>query len=145
MSLHINIFNIVNKKRNIEVVELSPKGKIFLINNKAAFIQLERIVFPTLLNRSLLAKLPSITVDMGTIPHLCNGADLMAPGIVQIKGVFDRENIIVIIEERYSKEISVAKSLYTSVEVAEKKSGKIAKNLHFVGDSFWQVAKLLSM
>lgn len=127
------------------MVELSPKGKIFLIDNRAAFIQLERIVFPTLLNKPILDKLPSITVDMGAVPHLCNGADLMAPGTVKINGVFKRENILVVIEERYSKEISVVKSLYNSIEVAEKKYGKIATNLHFVGDSFWQVSKLFSM
>jgi PUA domain protein len=137
----IDISN-VNKRIKLEVMEISV-GNIILIDGKASFIQFKDQIFPTLLNENVLTKLPSIKVDMGAVPHICNGADLMAPGLVEINGVFDSGEIIVILEERFLKMIAIGKSLYSSNEIAKKKYGKIAFNLHFVGDVFWDSFKLI--
>ena len=79
-TLKLNIPDMVDKRTRVEVVELIPKGAITLMGNKAAFIQLEDEIFPTLPNEAILAELSSITVDMGAVHHICNGADLMAQG-----------------------------------------------------------------
>jgi PUA domain protein len=138
-----NFFDKTDKRTRIEMVELNPKGELILLNNEAAFIQVEDEFFPTLLNTSSLDELPSITLDMGAIPYICNGADVMAPGLVKIDGDFTVGDILVVVEERFSKTIAVAKALYASNEVAEKKRGKIAINLHYVGDAFWENFKRL--
>ena len=47
-------------------------------------------------------------------------------------------DIIVINEEKYFKPIAIAKTLYNSFDVSTKQHGKIAENLHYIGDSFWK-------
>ena len=138
-----NFFDAADKRTRIEVIELSPKSEFIILNNEVAFIQVEDEFFPTLLNTSSLDELPTLTVDMGAVPYICNGADVMAPGLVKIVGDFTVGDVLVIVEERFSKAIAVAKALYAVKEVAEKKRGKIAINLHYVGDIFWENFKRL--
>jgi PUA domain protein len=142
-TLKSNFFDTADKRTRIEVVELIPKGELILLNNEAAFIQVEEEFFPTLLNTSSLDELPVVTVDMGAIPYICNGADVMAPGLVKIEGDFTVADVLVVVEERFSKPIAVVKALYAAKEVAEKKRGKIAINLHYIGDVFWEAFKRL--
>ncbi|MDQ1279851.1 MAG: hypothetical protein QG670_1113 [Thermoproteota archaeon] len=140
-TLQLNITDFLSPAARFENIELPSKDKIFLIDEKPAFIESKGEFFPSLLYENILNKLPSITVDMGAIPHICNGADIMAPGIRKINGEFSSNSIIVIIEEKFSKKIALGKTLYTSLEISEKKSGRVAKNIHFVGDRFWDILK----
>jgi PUA domain protein len=78
---------------------------------------------------------------MGAVPHICNGADVMAPGVVEVRGEFERRDLIVIKDEKFYKALAVAQALYNSEETQGRKSGKVAENLHFVGDRLWQAAK----
>ncbi len=142
-TLKLDISGIIDEGARIEVVELTTEGEVILVDDRASFIQLEDEVLPTLLNEAILRKLPSITVDTGAVPHICNGADLMAPGILRIDGEFDVGAVLFIVEERFSKGIAIAKALCNSTEAAEQRSGKVAVNLHFVGDSFWEAFKLM--
>lgn len=123
----------------METAKISPQDEILLIDEKPIFIRANGEVFPTLLNMEVLGKLPTITVDMGAVPHLCNGADLMAPGIVKISGEFQAGALAVVVDEKFSKSIALVKTLYSSEELQEKKQGKVADNIHFVGDRFWKV------
>ena len=141
--LKYNFFDTADTRTRIEVIELIPKGELILLNNEAVFIQVEEELFPTLVNTLSLDELPSVTVDMGAVPYICNGADVMAPGLVKIDGAFTVGDVLTVVEERFSKPIAVAKALYAAKEVAEKKRGKIAINLHYVGDAFWEAFKRL--
>jgi PUA-domain protein len=127
--------------KDMEIAKISAEDAVFLVDEIPAFISVNGEVFPTLLNKEILWKLPTIIVDMGAIPHLCNGADLMAPGIVKISGEFQAEAMVVVIDNKFSKPIALVKTLYNSNELSEKKHGKVARNVHFVGDRFWKVFK----
>lgn len=140
-SLHLNSADFLSPTAKFEIIELSSKDRILLIDEKPAFIESEGEIYPTLLNEAVLSRLPSITVDMGAIPHICNGADIMAPGMTKINGEFDSQSIAVIMEERFSKRIALCKTLYASHEMIGKKSGKVAKNIHYIGDRFWDILK----
>ncbi len=127
----------------LEIAKISPQDSVLLIRDTPVFINTNGEVFPTLLNTEILQQLPTITVDMGAVPHLCNGADLMAPGIVKVSGEFQAGAVVVVVDEKFSKPLSLVKTLYHSSEFLEKKQGKVGKNLHFVGDSFWKLFKPL--
>ena len=142
-SLNVDISNVVEKGSRVEVVEVIPKGEIIVIDDRAAFIQRDEHVVPTLLNEQVLKQLPSVRVDVGAVPYICNGADLMAPGVVNFEGDFKKGDIVVIVDERFSRGIAVARTLYDAGETAEKRQGKIAVNLHFIGDAFWDAFKWL--
>ena len=126
-----------------EVVELTFNHLIFLINGNPSFIKSEA-VFPTLINDYVLNQLPTLTVDMGAIPYICNGADVMAPGIVKVDGKFKADDLVVILDENFSKKIAVCKVLYDSFKITEKKHGKVARNLHHINDEFWEAFKQIS-
>lgn len=130
-----------NKVR-VEVVKLDNEEKIFIVDGRPLFFKSEEFL-PTLLNDYVLQRLPNIIVDIGAIPHLCNGADLMAPGIVNVEGEFKAGDLVVIIDERFSKRIALVRALFSAEETFEKKRGKVAKNLHYVNDRYWKTCKQL--
>ncbi len=127
--------------KGVEVAKIPPRGEVYLIDGTPMFLGIGEEVVPTLLNKEALEKLPTLTVDRGAVPHLCNGADLMAPGIVKISGEFQAGEIVVVIDAVYAKPIALVKALHSSKEIAEKKQGKVANNIHYVGDIFWEAFK----
>ena len=124
--------------RDLEVVDLSSTEKIFLLNEKAILIEKGGQTIPALLNGSLLDLMPSVIVDMGAVPHVCNGADIMAPGIIRVEGEFVAGMLVVIRDERNHKAIAIGRSLYDSNQFEKKKHGRMVENLHFVGDDLWK-------
>jgi PUA domain protein len=129
-------------KERFEVVELTFDHKIFLMNGNPCFVKAKGgEVFPTLINDYVLRRLSTLTVDMGAISHICNGADVMAPGVVKINGTFKTGDVVVVIDERFSKRIAIVLSLFDSLNISEKKHGKIASNIHYVNDKLWEVYK----
>jgi len=81
-------------------------------------------LIPTLKFKEALQFLPKIIVDMGAVPHICNGADLMAPGIIEILGEFERDSIILIVDEKYGKPLAVGVALFSSEEIKSMEKGQ---------------------
>jgi len=132
---------LILQGRSLEVVDLSSTEKIFLLNEKPILIETGGQTIPALLNESLLGLIPSVIVDMGAVPHVCNGADVMAPGIIGVEGEFVAGVLVVIRDERHHKAIAVGRSLYDSNRFRKKKHGRMVENLHFVGDDIWKKAE----
>jgi len=132
---------ILDSDSKFEAMKLDSSGRVFFVDDIPAFIESEDEILPTLFNERVLSKLPSLTVNMGAVPYICNGADVMAPGVTKIDGVFTVGSIITISEERFSKKIAVARALSSSEEIVAKKQGKVAENLHYVSDKLWKAIK----
>ncbi len=81
----------------------------------------------------------TLTVDMGAVPYVTNGADIMAPGVVSAHPDLVAGDMCIVVEERHQKPLSVAKMLVDARDLRTEKRGKVAKNLHFVGDALWKV------
>lgn len=107
------------------------------INKEFAFFYFEDepVPFLKLLIKNLFLK--KIFVDKGAIKHVCNGADVMRPGIVKVDESIKKGEIVVIVDEAYEKPLVVGKALYDGEEIINKKEGKVVKNLHFVSDDKW--------
>ena len=58
-------------------------------------------VFPLLKDEIMLKDRPTIVVDSGAIKFVCNGANIMRPGIVKIEGTFALREILLVKEEKY--------------------------------------------
>ncbi|MGA1821446.1 MAG: PUA domain-containing protein [Thermoplasmatota archaeon] len=78
-----------------------------------------------------------ITVDMGAVKFLANGADVMSPGIVDADPDIDKDDIVWIRDEKNLRPLCVGKAIMTGPEMISSKSGKAVKTLHFVGDPIW--------
>jgi PUA domain protein len=126
----------------VEIVE-ADVGEIYLVNGKPLLFKSESRIMPTLFYENFVAQAPKIVVDMGAVPHVCNGADVMAPGIVKIIGEFNKSELVVVIDERHKKPLALGESLCNAEKMRESRQGAVIKNLHYVSDKIWNFAKVL--
>ena len=101
-------------------------------------------ITPTLNFSEILDTLPKVVVDMGAVPHICNGADVMVPGIVETDS-FEEKTIVRVVDERHGKNISVGVSLMSSNKILEAERGKAVKNIHYIGDRIWKFIRELKL
>lgn len=127
-------------KPPIELIKMNSE-EIFFADKKPIFAKSNNTFFPTLMSGRFLANLPKATVNMGAVPHVCNGADVMAPGIVHFEGKFNKRDIVIITDERHQKPIAITLALYNIEEAKKLEHGKILKNIHYVGDKIWNTIK----
>lgn len=131
------------KEHNIEVTKKDHfeliNDKIVLINHIPTFFIHEGKYIPTLkylLEHPILKK---ITVDMGAVKFVVGGADIMRPGIVEIESEIKKDEAVVIIDINNKKPLAVGIALFSSAEMQDMKTGKVIKNIHYVGDDVWKV------
>lgn len=130
-------------KPPIELAKMNNE-EVFFINKKPIFAKSSNMFFPTLVSDELLSKMPKAVVNMGAVPHICSGADIMAPGIVYFNGAFDEEDIVVVFDEHHQKPIAITMAFYSVIEAEKLERGKILKNIHYIGDKLWNIIKQLS-
>jgi PUA-domain protein len=95
---------------------------------------------PALAVRGLLKYTPSkrfVTVDMGAVRFVTNGADVMGPGIVDADPEIKAGDLVWVREERHKKPLAVGQALSDGPLLKTKPKGKQIKSLHFVGDRIW--------
>ena len=141
--LKLNLEQVLKAKVKIEIVE-TEFAEIYLINGKPLLISSGEHIFPTLIFREALAFAPKIVVDMGAVPYVCNGANVMAPGIVRFEGEFRKGDYVFVVDEKYGKPLAVGIIEYDAGNVKNVKDGVVVKNLHFVGDKIWNFIKTLN-
>ncbi len=140
--LKIDLERVVGDKSKIEAAEMDF-GQFLLIDGKPFLFKVENSVLPTLLFSDVLSRLPRIIVDMGAVPHLCNGADLMAPGIVRVEGEFRKGDLVLVVDVKHGKSLALMEILHDSVDFPSVRKGIVAKSIHYVGDRYWDSAKRL--
>jgi PUA-domain protein len=141
--LGINLLELVDSKANVEAVG-TGRGELLLVNRKPLLFRTKETVYPTLLFEEIISKLPKIVVDMGAVRHVCNGAGIMAPGIVHYEGEFKKGDLVSIVDIKFRKRLALGEAQY-DMEVAKSvKQGVVVKNIHFVSDEIWNVMKALS-
>ncbi len=140
--LKVNVEVLFGSKPNVEIVE-SDAGSVYLVNDKPLFFNVEKKVVPTLLFQDFVSRAPKIVVDMGAIPYVCNGADVMAPGIVRVEGEFEEGDLVLVVDVKHGKPLAIGESLNDSANVRNAKQGAVVKNVHFVSDKIWNFAKTL--
>ena len=123
--------------KKVEIAEFDEK-KVYIFDDRMEFIEDENGLYPYL-GSTHLDVIPRVVVDMGAIRFVCNGADVMAPGIVEVDE-FDAGDIVVIRDATHGKALAVGKANKSSAEITANKIGKVIKNIHYVGDKLWENA-----
>ena len=129
--------DLLEGKKNVEILEAQPNS-IILVDGEPYIILIDDKPFPTLkaiLNNDTNAK--TVTVDMGAIKFVTNGADIMSPGIVDAKKDIKKGDIVLIIDETHNKPLAIGVSLISGEEMVENNSGKAVETKHYVGDDIW--------
>ena len=127
----------IEKIKDIRSIQIDTNTAI-VISDSFILINLNDNIFPFLKDKKTLGKLPIVTVDQGAIRFICNGADIMRPGIKHIKHDFQKNAIVVIVEELHATNIAVGQTLYSRTEILDLKQGSVISNLHFLGDDIWK-------
>lgn len=125
-------------KDTVDTAE-GPDFELVFVNNVIEGIIVEGQ--PFLAVRGLLKRKASkryVTVDMGAVPYVTNGADVMAPGIVEVDPAVREGDLVWIRDVTHKRPLAVGKALVSAEVMAAKAPGKAIKNLHFVGDKIWK-------
>lgn len=127
------------KIKNLMIHHLTDDGKL-ITGDGIKILQIESDYLPFLSESDILQKFPYVMVDMGAVKFMCNGANVMRPGIRKYNE-FSKGQIVCIIEESKHKFLAVGRALVDSSEMEEMKKGEVVKNLHYISDKFWETGK----
>ena len=111
---------------------------VYLLDYVVEFVRDGDAIYP-FLGGSHVDGLPKVVVDMGAIPYVCNGADVMAPGIADMDS-FEVGDLVVVRDVTHGKALAIGKALKSSSDIEASRKGKVIENLHYVGDSLWKAA-----
>ncbi|MCP8312248.1 MAG: hypothetical protein L6N95_02670 [Candidatus Methylarchaceae archaeon HK01B] len=127
------------KFTQVKVIEIDVRKNLLLLPN-LGIIKLDNLLLPYLKNTETLRNFPSIVVDPGAVPHICNGADIMRPGVIESES-FRKSDIVVVQESRYKKFIAVGIAFVDKSDIEKMSKGAVVKNNHYIGDRFWEAHK----
>ena len=138
----VEAVDLVKKAEKVEVAKLRVReATLILLNGIPAIVVEGELVYPTLVAAYRLGlKLPTIVVDMGAVPHILNGADVMVPGIVKFDE-FEKGGIVYIADEEKLRIFAVGEALISSEELATVNRGKAVRTLHYAGGKLWELVR----
>jgi len=124
----------------LEDLECGSMGdhKAYLANGKVVALEMDGGLMPTI--HGLMEHGPTkayVTVDMGAVRFLANGADVMSPGIVEADPSIEPGDIVWVRDVKNKRPLCVGRALISGPEMALKGPGKAIATLHLVGDTIF--------
>ncbi|MDO9538041.1 MAG: RNA-binding protein [Thermoplasmata archaeon] len=80
-----------------------------------------------------------VTVDMGAVKFLANGADVMAPGIVDADPEIKEGMGVWVRDQNNLRPLLVGIALMDGPVMKAAQGGKAVKTVHYVGDKLWNL------
>jgi len=130
------------KIKNFKIHQITD-GEQMITSENLKILKKANDYLPFLSETQTLEKFPYVMVDMGAVKFMCNGANVMRPGIKSFSE-FDKEQIICVIEESQHKFLAVGKALVSSSEMENMEKGEVVKNLHYISDKSWEIGKTIT-
>ena len=130
----------IPKVKSIKVYEVE-EGTRLLVADDTVAVQMRDSIVPFLgSNPEVLQRFPFVTVDMGAVKFVCNGAKVMRPGIVDF-GSFKKGDIVMIKDQIHGKALAVGVALENSEAAKAMTKGYVIENLHYISDKMWEAYK----
>ncbi len=120
----------------------SPDFDLIYVGNDILGMIVDEKPFLTL--RGVLRYEPTkryVTIDMGAVPFIANGADCMGPGIVEADPEIAEGDFVWIRDIKNKRPLAVGIALRSGADLAKKESGKAIKTLNTVGDKLWKAGE----
>lgn len=132
--------DIIDKATSLEVARVRDIDiELIIVNGIPALVRDGNTVYPTLLAPYRLGlNLVTVIVDMGAVPHILNGADVMVPGIVEF-GEFKLGDIVYVADIEKRRVFAVGRAVISSEELRRVRKGKAIRTLHYAGDKIWKL------
>ena len=144
-----DILKLISKKWRHEIPKVKnlkshyvDNDSQILVGDNFKILKLGDEFIPFLSDVKLLENFPNVIVDMGAVKFMCNGANVMRPGIKNYSE-FLKNDIVCVVEESQQKYLAVGKSLVNSSEMKEMSKGEVIKNLHYISDKYWETSKTI--
>ncbi|MEM3004020.1 MAG: DUF1947 domain-containing protein [Candidatus Bathyarchaeia archaeon] len=134
-------FEFDYRKARVEIIENG--GQLLLLDSRPILFRSEGRLVPTLFFKRYLESAPKIVVDRGAVPHVCNGADVMAPGVRKVEGAFSKGAFVIVVDETYRKPLAVGNALVDSEMMRDTQHGPVVETLHYAGDTIYRIARSL--
>jgi len=80
-----------------------------------------------------------VTVDMGAVRFLANGADVMSPGVTDADPLIEVDDLVWVRDERNLRPLCVGRAMMSGNEMVAGNGGKAVATLHYVGDPIWNI------
>ena len=126
-----------------DAVETGEAGgnELFVFRGKPIGIFIEKKAFLTVHGLLMFnATKRFVTVDMGAVKFLANGADVMAPGIVDADPEIKTGDAVWVRDQNNKRPLLVGVALMDGPAMVAGKGGKAVKTVHYVGDKIWNLA-----
>ncbi|HEY1211493.1 MAG TPA: PUA domain-containing protein [Nitrososphaera sp.] len=127
------------KIKSIKVYEIES-DKLLLFANELVAVKVRGTIVPFLGKPQEFQYFPSVTIDLGAIKFVCNGAKVLRPGIVNFDS-FENGDIVAVKEQSKGRTLAVGIALVRSEEAKAMSKGYIIDNLHYVSDKIWVAYK----
>ena len=126
------------RSERVEMAEIEAPFSLFLVDKKPLLMKRDGWVFPTV-RGAIERPFPerTIAVDMGAVPFVAKGADVMRPGVVSVTDDVRKGSPAVVVDERHRKALAIVVALLDGPAIRAEVKGKVAKTVHHVGDTLW--------
>ncbi|MGQ9788164.1 MAG: RNA-binding protein [Candidatus Hadarchaeaceae archaeon] len=121
--------------KDTEICEMDDGTRLIICGGKTVFFRKNDALFPTLKIVDLV-EIKRVVVDMGAVPYIAKGADVMSPGIVKADPDIKAGDFVAIADERHGKTIAMGLAMVDG-SVMKAPRGKAVQNIHHVGDRIW--------
>ncbi len=125
----------------VDMAESSDYGLIIVKSNILGLVYDGK---PFLTVRGILRYRPNrraVTVDMGAVPYVTNGADVMGPGITEADPAIAEGDLVWIRDAGNGAPLAVGVALRSGDALVSKEPGKAIKTIHYVGDKLWKTSE----
>jgi PUA domain protein len=122
------------KGSRAELVEIEG-ATLYLVDGKPWKIDIQGKIVPWLSETNSLKR---VTIDMGAVPFITKGADLMGQGITKHDPAV-RGELVSIVDEKNGKQLAIGEVITDGIQ----KQGKTVKVLHYAGDKYWNALKAI--
>lgn len=125
----------------VDMAESSDYGLIFVKGDILGLVKDDK---PFLTIRGVLKYRPTkryVTVDMGAVAFVTNGADVMGPGITEADPDIAEGDLVWIRDMKNGAPLAIGVALRSGADLAAKQPGKAVKTIHFVGDRLWKTGE----
>lgn len=134
--------NSIDSVKNMQAYVIGGNERVLVADSLLAIQLAPDLIIPHLARHDLLNHFPSVQVDMNAVRFVCNGANIMRPGITEF-GTFKESEIVLVKDQIHNKELAVCLSRIDDKIAREMKNGVVLNNMHYVGDMYWEMKKTI--
>ena len=134
--------NSIGAIKNLQAYVIDGNKRLLVGNNLVAIQLAPDLIIPHLTQHDLLNHFASVQVDMNAVKFVCNGANIMRPGITNFT-TFKESEIVLVKDQTHKKELAVCISLVDDVTGRKMERGVVLNNIHHIGDLYWETKKTI--